>query len=90
MPRQAQALMAELAPRLLADLDSEAPGDYARWFIGSRDGDPSQPARSGYYLGYLVARRLAATRSLPELARAPLAQLRPAIESALRELAPGR
>jgi hypothetical protein len=89
-PAQAQALMAELAPRLLADLDSGSPADYARWFIGTREANPSQPARSGYYLGYLVARRLAASRTLPELARTPLAELRPAIEAALRELAPGR
>jgi uncharacterized protein YjaZ len=89
-PQQAQALMSELAPRLLADLDSGSPADYARWFIGTREANPSQPARSGYYLGYLVARRLAASRTLPELARTPLAELRPAIEAALRELAPGR
>lgn len=89
-PQRAQAMLSELAPRLLADLDSDRLEDYTRWFIGTREADPSQPGRAGYYLGYLIARRLAATRTLPQLARTPLAELRPAIEAALREMAPGR
>ena len=52
--------------------------------------DTQVPGRSGYVIGYLVAGKLAKKHTLPELARTPMASLRPEIEAALGELAAGR
>jgi hypothetical protein len=85
MPEQTRSRLPELARALLADLDSTSPDDYGRWFL---DGSQAPvPARSGYYIGFLVARNLAARHSLPELARLPIASLRGDIAAALEQLA---
>jgi uncharacterized protein YjaZ len=65
-------------------LDSTRRDDYARYFLGGVDQDI--PVRSGYYLGYLVARDLGETRSLAELARMTPGVVRPLLEQALRRL----
>ncbi|AYA37366.1 hypothetical protein D3Y59_10075 [Hymenobacter oligotrophus] len=85
-PARTQADLPRYARELRAVLDSEKQEDYARYFLGSMDEQAATPARSGYYLGYLVAEKLAKRHSLQELAHAKLAQLRPEIEQALREL----
>ena len=55
MEAQLQPRLAEAATLLLADLDSH--DEYSRWFTGGQN-PPGLPSRSGYYLGYLMARHL--------------------------------
>lgn len=76
----------ELARLLAAALDSSSEDDYARFFLG---GSPSAavPARSGYWIGYLVAQRLAKTSSNGDLAKLDPQSVRPLIAGALAELA---
>ncbi len=88
MPERAQARAPELARALRGLLDSESFDDYARYFLGGPE-DATVPPRSGHYIGYLVAAKLASKHPLPELARTPLPRLRPQIERALDELAAG-
>jgi hypothetical protein len=60
MPRDMEAQMqpkvAEAARLMLADLDGHQ--GYDRWFTVGSDPPSGLPARSGYYLGYLMAKRL--------------------------------
>ncbi|WP_460675575.1 DUF2268 domain-containing putative Zn-dependent protease [Hymenobacter coalescens] len=86
-PERTQADLPRYARELRAVLGSTSNEDYARFFLGGMDEQAATPARSGYYIGYLVAEKLARRHSLQELAHAPLSQLRPEIEQALAELA---
>lgn len=76
----------ELARRIAVVLDRTSREEYARFFLG---GDPaaSEPARSGYWIGYLVAQRLAETRSNRELARLDPQSVRSLIAGVLSDLA---
>jgi hypothetical protein len=79
------ALVAELSPRL----DAVDAGMFGRFF---EYGDASAqargwPSRSGYYLGYLVAQRLAQRYSLQELAHLKGAELRSRIGEVLAAMA---
>jgi hypothetical protein len=85
-PDRTQAELARYAGALRAVLNSEKKDDYNRYFMGGMDEKAETPARSGYYIGYRVAERLAKRHSLQELAHTPLAQLLPEIEQALKEL----
>ncbi|MGY2134143.1 DUF2268 domain-containing putative Zn-dependent protease [Hymenobacter sp. HD11105] len=85
-PERTQADLPRYARELHAVLSSTSSDDYARYFLGGRDEQAPTPARSGYYIGYLVAEKLAKKHSLQELAHAPLSKLRPEIEQALTEL----
>jgi hypothetical protein len=82
MPARVQADLPRVAQALRTRLDSRDEDDYRRFFLGNQDRD-GMPARSGYYIGYLVARELAKRHMLVELAHAPLARLRPEIDKAL-------
>jgi hypothetical protein len=74
-----------LARRLLDHADSTSPNDYADLF--SVEQTPSGiPARSGYYVGYVVAEKLATTRSLVELAHLRGPELKVAVLSVLAKL----
>ncbi|WP_400192270.1 DUF2268 domain-containing putative Zn-dependent protease [Hymenobacter sp. B81] len=88
-PARVQAELPRYARELRAALGSTSRDDYARFFLGGTDEQAATPGRAGYYLGYLVAQKLARHHSLPELAHAQLAQLRPEIEQALAELMTG-
>ncbi len=85
MPEQARATLPQLARELRTRLDSKSPEDYKTFFLGHSQ-RKDIPARSGYYVGYLVARELGRTRSLPELARLQGRPLRDAIDGVLRQL----
>lgn len=85
MPERTRAALPRLAGELRARLDSKSPEDYRNFFLGNPQRE-DLPARSGYYVGYLVARELGRTRSLPELARLHGPALRDAIEGVLRQL----
>jgi hypothetical protein len=75
----------DLIERLLAHAESTDPNDY--WELFSVEQTSSVfPARSGYFVGYLVAQKLAATRSLVELVHLRGAELKRAVLSALAAL----
>jgi hypothetical protein len=70
---------------LLDNADSTNPNDYIDLF--SAEQTPSGiPARSGYFVGYRVAEKLAATRSLVELVHLRGPELKRAVLSSLAEL----
>ena len=56
METQLQPKLAEAARLMLADLDGHE--GYDRWFTVGANPPPGLPVRSGYYLGYLMAKRL--------------------------------
>jgi hypothetical protein len=67
MEEQLQPKLAEAARLLLVDLDGHE--GYRRWFMGGSN-PPGLPSRSGYYLGYLLAKQLD-RGDLAALARMP-------------------
>jgi hypothetical protein len=74
-----------LARRLLDHADSTDSNDYFDLF--SVEQSPSGvPARSGYFVGYLVAEKLATTRSLVEVVHLRGPELKLAVLSVLTEL----
>jgi hypothetical protein len=85
-PERTRAELPRYVRAMRAVLDSEKKDDYARYFLGGMDEQAETPARSGYYIGYLVAEKLARRHTLLDLARAQLGQLRPEIDQALQEL----
>ena len=68
---QMQPKVAEAARLMLADLDGHE--GYGRWFMGGSK-PPGLPARSGYYLGYLMAKQFD-RGDLAALARMPPKQV---------------
>jgi hypothetical protein len=81
----AQPHLPDLARRLLDNADSINPNDYIDLFSVAQT--PSEiPARSGYFVGYRVAEKLATTRSLVELVHLRGPELKLAVLSALAEL----
>jgi hypothetical protein len=81
----------EVEPRLdqamcmaRAKLDSSDQADYATFFQGM-DSDAPFPPRFGYLLGYLLVQKIAAGRTLDQLAKLPRAQVRPLLDAALAE-----
>ena len=78
----------ELSRRLLAHLDDPDGGPtYKQFFYGSTEKATEVPPRSGYVIGWRIARELGQTHSLAELARMPPAESRAQVERALRRLA---
>lgn len=80
-----EATVQDLASKLLAALDSTAPEEGVRFFSAGHKGP--EPARGGYLIGLLVARRIGSTLPLTELPRIPPAKVRQLIEQQLVELA---
>lgn len=87
-PERVLADVPGLAGKLRAQLDSTSSDDYRRYFLGL-DEKAEVPSRSGYVVGYLVAKKLAQRHTLQELAQTPVRALRPEIEQALAELEAG-
>ncbi|MGZ6096780.1 MAG: hypothetical protein ACXWLL_00195 [Myxococcaceae bacterium] len=85
---EATPRIAELSRRLLAHLDDPEDGPtYKQFFYGSTEKATEVPPRSGYVIGWRIARELGQTHSLAELARMPPAESRAQVERALRRLA---
>ncbi len=84
LPERARATLPQLARELRTRLDSKSPEDYKTFFLGHSQ-RKDIPARSGYYVGYLVARERGRTPSRPELARLQGRPLRDAIDRVLRQ-----
>ena len=73
-----------IARQILDHADSTNPNDYIALFSEQTPSD--YPPRSGYFVGYLVAKKLAATHSLVELVHLRGPQLKLAVLNALTEL----
>jgi hypothetical protein len=86
MEEQMQPKLAEAARLMLADLDGHE--GYGRWFMGGQNA-PGLPSRSGYYLGYLMARHLD-KGDLAALARIPPGQVAAEARKFLTGLAEGK
>jgi predicted Zn-dependent protease DUF2268 len=71
LDEQMKPKLAEAARLMLADLDGHE--NYGRWFMGGQN-PPGLPSRSGYYLGYLLAKHLD-KGDLTALARMPPKQV---------------
>jgi hypothetical protein len=83
MEAQLQPKLAEAARLLLIDLDGHE--GYRRWFMGGSN-PPDLPSRSGYYLGYLMAKQLD-RGDLAALARMPPKQVQREARKFLESLA---
>lgn len=81
------ATVRDLAGKLLAVLDSTSADDANRFFGAGHKGP--EPARGGYLVGLIIARRIGRDRPLAELARTPLAKLRASMRQQLQALAAG-
>jgi hypothetical protein len=86
MEAQLQSKLAEAARLMLPDLDGHE--GYGRWFTGGSN-PPGLPERSGYYLGYLMAKRLD-RGDLAALARMPPDQVAVEARKFLESLAEGK
>jgi len=74
----------DLARRLLDHADSTNPNDYSNLF-STIQAPPGIPARSGYFVGYRVAEKLAVSRSLVELVHLRGPELKRAVLGVLNE-----
>jgi len=83
MEAQLQPKLAQAARLMLADLDGHE--GYSRWFEGGSN-PPGLPVRSGYYLGYLMAKQLD-RGDLAALARMPPKQVEVEARKFLESLA---
>jgi len=86
LPGLARPRLGALARALLARFDSLDRDDYEDFFY-LQNRRPDLPPRSGYYVGYRVARMLGAGRTLEQLARLQGAALKAAVRAALEQLA---
>ena len=88
LEERAAPLTARMASELLAGLDGMDEDLFNRYFTTNPKTDRHGiPPRAGYYVGYVVARRLAARHTLAELAHLRGESLHSAIADTLRELA---
>lgn len=83
MEAQLQPKLAAAARLLLVDLDGHE--SYGRWFMGGSN-PPDLPSRSGYCLGYLMAKQLD-RGDLAALARLPPKQVQREARKFLESLA---
>jgi hypothetical protein len=81
----ARPVLPMLARELSKNLDSVDNDEYAAFFYAN-NARKDLPPRGGYYVGYQVARSLAAGRSLQEMARLHGPELEAAIRAALEKL----
>jgi len=88
LEQRAEPLTARMASELLAGLDGMDEDLFNRYFTTNpRMERHGIPPRAGYYMGYVVARRLAARHTLAELVHLQGEPLHSAIADTLRELA---
>lgn len=84
LAERARPLLPRLVEELRANLDSTDFDTYAKYFLGGLGGDrDGLPARNGYYVGLLIARRLCADASLRHAARWSGQKLRALLERGL-------
>ena len=85
LPERAQVMLPRLAREMRANLDSTSEETYARFFFG-KEKDADLPARSGYYVGYLIAEKVGRGKPLRDLAKMRGPALRAAIDGALKDM----
>lgn len=92
LSQRAAPLRQTIAADLLAHLDRVDPDVYRTYFTYGNKAVAARglPWRSGYYIGYLVAARLARRHTLGQLAHMPPRQVHALIRDALREMASPR
>ncbi|WP_031370048.1 hypothetical protein [Lysobacter antibioticus] len=81
------ATVRDLAAGLLKVLDSVAPDDSNRYFSAGHKGP--EPARGGYLVGLILARRIGRDLPLAQLPQVPTPKVRLLLEQHLAELAQG-
>ncbi|ALN60930.1 tat (twin-arginine translocation) pathway signal sequence domain protein [Lysobacter antibioticus] len=81
------ATVRDLAAGMLKVLDSVAPDDSNRYFSAGHKGP--EPARGGYLLGLILARRIGRDLPLAQLPRVPTPKVRLLLQQHLAELAQG-
>jgi hypothetical protein len=79
-----EATVRELAAKLIPVLDSTTPEDSKRFFSAGHTGP--EPARGGYLIGLLIARKIGSTMSLAQLPRIPATTVRRLLEQQLATL----
>jgi len=82
--RDGPSTASRVAGELLARIDSTADADTAAFLGASYRG--GWPARAGYYLGLLAARRIGRTLSLSEMAALPATEVRERLMAALTDI----
>jgi uncharacterized protein YjaZ len=88
LAQRAEPLTARMAADLLQGLDTTDEQLFGVYFTSNpRTERHGIPPRAGYYVGYVVARRLAARHTLAELAHLQGEELHREIQQTLRELA---
>jgi hypothetical protein len=85
--RDGPALAPRIATEVLARIDSTADADLSAFLSAGHQGD--WPARAGYYIGLLAARRIGRTLGLREMASLPAPQVRERLAAALAEIGAG-
>jgi hypothetical protein len=86
LAERAEPLLPQIARELLRNMDSTSPDLYQAFFLGNgtrRD----LPPRSGYYVGFLIARELGQSHSLQQLAQMNGESLRSTIRRMLQKMA---
>jgi uncharacterized protein YjaZ len=90
LEQQAKPLTARMATELLAALDGMDEATFRTYFTSNPNTERHGiPRRAGYYVGYVVAQRLAARHTLAALAHLKGEALHREIEETLHELAAG-
>jgi hypothetical protein len=89
LEERAQPLLPRLSSELLGGMDRIDPELFHEYFTTGGD-RPVVPARAGYYVGYVIASRLARHHSLDALPHLKGAPLHEEIARTLRELAESR
>ena len=85
IPEGASPHLAVIARDLLQHLQEKDEATYKHYFVASQQPE-GYPPRAGYYVGFLIAQKLALRYTLPELAKLKGRQLTDVITQELREL----
>jgi hypothetical protein len=83
-----EPVLNKVAAELLADMESRDWRIHNKYFATSSR-DPVIPARAGYYIGFLLAKRLSSRYPLPRLISMQDAELLPAVKAELERMRSG-
>ena len=86
LAERAEPLLPQIARELLQNMDSTSPDLYQAFFLGGNT-RKDLPPRSGYYVGFLIARKLGQSHSLQQLAQMNGESLRSTVRQMLQKMA---
>jgi hypothetical protein len=86
LAERAEPLLPQIARELLQNMDSTSPDLYQAFFLGNSP-RKDLPPRSGYYVGFLIARELGQSHSLQQLAQINGELLRSTVRQMLQKMA---